>query len=118
VQEIGLGNAGALDRMGDGLMTDILGRAHPKTAHLWLKGAETRRGRLQRHIARTFILFDGQPLTVGDILPRCYVDGRYSDSRRHKLRRALRLQAVVVGRVMNRRGQPLLWAPKTPTTAN
>jgi hypothetical protein len=84
--------------------------ARSKWPQLWLKGANTRKGRLRRQVARAFIAL-GSPLTVTDILPRCYYDGKFSCGRRQKLRRALLRQAIPIGRQLHRRGRPLLWAP-------
>lgn len=85
--------------------------ARSKWPQLWLKGANTRKGRLRRQVARAFIAL-GSPLTVTDILPRCYYDGKFSCGRRQKLRRALLRQAIPIGRQLHRRGRPLLWAPR------
>ena len=84
--------------------------ARKKRPWLLLRGAETRKGRLQRHVARAFVAL-GSPLTVTDILPRCYHDGNYSCSRRRKLRRALLRQAIPIGRSLRGRGRPILWVP-------
>ena len=85
--------------------------ARRKKPWLLLKGTKTRRGRLQRHVARAFIAL-GSPLTVTDILPRCYHDGNFSCGRRQKLRRALLRQAIPIGRSLRGRGRPILYAPR------
>jgi hypothetical protein len=84
----------------------------PRAKRPWLllKGTKTRKGRLRRQVARAFIAL-GSPLTVTDILPRCYYDGNFSCGRRQKLRRALLRQAIPLGRSLRGRGRPILWVP-------
>jgi|RhiMetStandDraft_8_1073273.scaffolds.fasta_scaffold18549_1 hypothetical protein len=69
-------------------------------------------GRLRRCVKRAFILSDGQPLTIGQILPRAYPRlRRYPRGHRWALVRALLRGAVVIGRTRFGRGRPNLWVP-------
>jgi hypothetical protein len=72
---------------------------------------KNRVGRLRRCVRRAFVVSDGQPLTIGQILPRAYPRMRcYSRGHRWSLVRALRREAVAIGRMLGARGRPTIWA--------
>ena len=70
-------------------------------------------GRVRVAVRRCFIVSDGQPILVRDVLERCYPRQRQFRSRQYDLARgALRRVAVIIARNRFGRGRPALWAPK------
>ena len=66
-----------------------------------------------RQIRRAFIVSNGQPLTTGDLMKRCYPRGYdYSSWRYAEVRLAASRYAVRIGRSKTSSGRPWLWAPK------
>ena len=76
-------------------------------------GAKTRMGKVRVAVRRCFIVSDGQPILVRDVLERCYPRVKRFRSRQYDLaRQALRRVAVIVARNLRGRGRACLWAPK------
>ena len=65
-------------------------------------------------VRRGFILSDGRPITVSDLLPRAYPRlKRFQDWHRSSLRRALLKEASIIARNRFGRGRPNLWTPQS-----
>jgi len=74
-------------------------------------GAKSRIGRVRHAVLRGFIISDGKPITVRDVLERCYPRQRRFRSRQYDLARcALRRVAVIIARNRFGRGRAALWA--------
>jgi len=74
-------------------------------------GAKTRMGKVRVAVRRCFVLSDGQPILVRDVLERCYPRAKRFRSRQYDLaRQALRRVATIVAR--NRFDRAALWMPK------
>jgi hypothetical protein len=73
-------------------------------------------GRVRVAVRRCFILSDGQPIMVRDVLERCYPRQRRFRARQYGLvREALRRVAIIIARQRLGRGRPALWAPIQPS---
>ena len=69
-------------------------------------------GRVQRQVRRAFIVADGKPLCIADLLPRCYPRARqYTVWQRWCVHRALRKYGQRIGRSKTGRGCPIVWLP-------
>lgn len=80
--------------------------------------SQKRIGRIKRAVRRQFILSDGEPILTRSVLERAYPRlSRFTDWHYLAARRALRQEAVIVGRNRYGRGRPNLWAPKRDMTA-
>jgi hypothetical protein len=80
-------------------------------------GAKSRIGRIRRAVLRGFIVSDGQPITVRNVLERCYPRQRRFRSRQYDLARcALRRVAVIIARQRFGRGRAALWSPISTVT--
>jgi hypothetical protein len=91
-------------------------RAHNRNGNLLLKGAKSRMGKVRVAVRRCFIVSDGQPILVSDVLRRCYPRVKRFRSRQYDLaRQALRRVAVIVARNRHGRGRPALWARRDMT---
>jgi hypothetical protein len=68
-------------------------------------------GKVRVAVRRCFIVSDGQPILVRDVLERCYPRVKRYRSRQYDLaRQALRRVATIIGRNRFGRGRPALWA--------
>lgn len=79
---------------------------------LWLlkAGKPDRVGRVQRQIRRALLAADGRPVSIGELLPRCYPRStKYTRWQRWSIHRALPRFAVPLGRYMSAQGRPMLW---------
>ena len=75
--------------------------------------SEKRLGRIRVAVRRTFILSDGEPICVGDVLQRAYPRlKRFQDWHRWSVRRALLHDAEVIGRKRFGSGRANLWVLK------
>jgi hypothetical protein len=87
-------------------------RTHRRNGLPVVIGAKTRMGKVRVSVRRCFIVSNGQPILVRDVLERCYPRGKRFRSRQYDLaRQALRRVAVIVARNRFGRGRPALWAP-------
>ena len=77
--------------------------------------SDSRIGRIRRCVKRAFIVSNGQPITVRDVLARAYPRlRRFNDWHRWSCRRALLTEgAIVIARMRFTRGRPNLWLPCT-----
>ena len=74
--------------------------------------SKSRMGRLRIAVRRAFIISNGQPISIADVLRRAYPRlKRVPCGHRWSVRRALLQDAVVIGRNRYGRGRPNLWAP-------
>jgi hypothetical protein len=88
-------------------------RKHSRNGRFVVIAGKSRIGRLRRCVRRAFIASDGQPLTIGQILPRAYPRLKhYPHGHRWALVRALRREAVAIGRMLRGRGRATIWARK------
>ena len=72
-----------------------------------------RLGRLRIAVRRAFIISNGEPICIADVLKRAYPRlKRVPCGHRWSVRRALLQDAVVIGRKRYGRGRPNLWAPR------
>ena len=81
----------------------------------WLRAiaSKSRIGRIKLAVRREFILSDGHPITIGQVLRRGYPGLRRFTSWHYlAARRALRKEAVIVGHNRFGRGRANLWALK------
>ena len=75
------------------------------------RGKPDRIGRVQRQILRAFIVSDGQPLLISDLLARCYPRVEYFKKwHRNGVHAALRRFGVSLARLPHIQGRPTLWA--------
>jgi len=96
----------------DGLEMNPTRRSRIDRAREAFNASLPREGRVMRQIRRCFVVADGRPLCVGDLLPRVYPHlDRYKHWHRWSCRRALLRYAVPVGRA-DAQGRPIIWAPK------
>jgi hypothetical protein len=80
--------------------------------------SKSRVGRIKRAVRRQFILSAGEPILTRAVLERSYPRlRRFTWWHYLAARRALRQEAVVVGRNRYGRGRPNLWAPKRDMAA-
>lgn len=86
-----------------------------RNGNLLLKGAKSRPGsRIRRAVSREFILSDGEPILVRDVLLRAYPRQIRFRSRQYDLARcALRKVATIIARNRFGRGRPNLWIPRS-----
>jgi hypothetical protein len=80
----------------------------------WLRliASKSRIGRIRLAVRRGFIVSDGQPITIRQVLERAYPRQRRFTSWHYlAARRALRKEAIVIARGRFGRGRPNLWAP-------
>jgi hypothetical protein len=83
-------------------------------AHLRLIASKSRTGRIKLAVRREFILSNGHPITIRQVLQRGYPRLRRFTSWHYlAARRALRSTAVVIARSRYGRGRPNLWLPKS-----
>jgi hypothetical protein len=76
-------------------------------------GKPVRTGRLQSQIRRAFICSNGRPLCIADLLPRCFPAAkRHARWMRKSVHRALPRFAIPLGRIPDRQGRPMIWAPR------
>jgi hypothetical protein len=76
--------------------------------------SKSRIGRIRRAVRRGFILSDGAPIFVRDVLERAYPRlKRFTAWHYLAARRALRKEAIIIGRIRFGRGRPALWAKLT-----
>jgi hypothetical protein len=88
-------------------------RHRASSAYLSLIASQPRWGRVRVAVRRAFVVSNGRPICVGDVLVRAYPRlGRFKHWHRWSARRALLQVAVVVGRSRYGRGRPNLWVPK------
>src|SRR6478752_1956531 len=80
--------------------------------------SKSRIGRIRRAAKREFILSDGQPITIPQVLRRAYCRlRRFTWWHYLAARRALRSEgAIQIARCRFGRGRPGLWARKTAAT--
>ena len=83
-------------------------------AYLSLIAAKSRPGaRIRLAVKRGFIVSDGHPITIRQVLERAYPRlGRFVSWHYLAARRALRKEAIVIARNRYGRGRPNLWLPK------
>ena len=83
--------------------------------HLRLIAVKSRPGaRIRRAVRRGFIVSDGHPITIRQVLERAYPRLRHFVSWHYlAARRALRKEAIVIARNRFGRGRPNLWLPKS-----
>ena len=75
--------------------------------------ASKRIGRIRRSVKREFILSNGHPITIRQVLQRGYPRlRRFTAWHYLAARRALRIEATVIARCRYGRGRPNLWMPK------
>lgn len=75
--------------------------------------SKSRIGRIRRAVRRGFILSDGAPILTRTVLERAYPRlKRFTAWHYLAARRALRQEAIIVGRNRYGRGRPNLWLPK------
>jgi hypothetical protein len=75
--------------------------------------SKSRMGRIRRAVRRAFILSGGKPILARDVLERSYPRLKiFLRGHRRAVWRALRMDAVVIGRMLRGRGRPNLWAPR------
>ena len=88
-------------------------RTHRRNGLPIVIASENRIGRIRRSVKRAFIVSNGQPITVRDILARAYPRlRRFNDWHRWSCRRALLSEgAIAIARMRFTRGRPNLWAP-------
>ena len=93
-------------------------RTHRRNGLPIVIASESRIGRVKRAVRRQFILSDGQPILTRSVLERAYPRlSRFTDWHYLAARRALRQEAVVIGRNRYGRGRPNLWVPKRDMAA-
>jgi hypothetical protein len=91
-------------------------RTHRRNGLPVVIGAKNRMGRVRVAVRRCFIVSNGQPILVRDVLERCYPRVKRFRSRQYDLaRQALRRVAVIVARNRYGRGRPALWAKRDMT---
>src|SRR5262249_50859603 len=83
-------------------------------AHLSLIAAKKRPGaRIRTAVRRAFIASNSEPICISDVLKRAYPRLKvYPHKHRWSVRRALLIDAEVIGRRRFGRGRPNLWLPK------
>ena len=85
--------------------------------YLRLIASKSRIGRVKRAVKREFILSDGKPILTRKVLERAYPRlSRFTWWHYLAARRALRQEAIVVGRNRFGRGRPNLWALRHDAT--
>jgi hypothetical protein len=73
--------------------------------------SKNRLGRLRRAVRRCFIVSNGGPICISDVLKRAYPRLRtFPCGHRWSVRVALLREAEVIGRMLKGRGRPNLWA--------
>ena len=76
--------------------------------------SKSRIGRIRRAVRRGFILSDGAPILIRTVLERAYPRlKRFAAWHYLAARRALRQEAMIVGRNRHGRGRPALWIPRS-----
>jgi hypothetical protein len=76
--------------------------------------SKTRIGRIRLAARRCFVLSDGAPILIRNVLERAYPRLRRFTSWHYlAARRALRKEAIVVARNLRGRGRPNLWSKLT-----
>jgi hypothetical protein len=81
--------------------------------HLRAIASEKRLGRILRAARRAFIVSNSEPILARAVLERAYPRlKQFTDWQRWSVRRALLMEAEVIGRMLKGRGRPNLWAPK------
>lgn len=95
----------------DLLMTAARTRSH--RGYKFVIPSKTRMGRLRVAVRRAFILANGKPICIGDVLRFAYPRfKRVPNGYRWSVRQALLRDAEIVGRMRVGRGRPNLWVPK------
>lgn len=80
----------------------------------WPIASKSRIGRIRRAVKRGFIVSNGQPILVRQVLERAYPRLKHFTSWHYlAARRALRHDAIVIARNRFGRGRPCLWASKS-----
>jgi hypothetical protein len=80
---------------------------------LHLIASRKRLGRIKLAVRREFILSDGHPITIRQVLQRGYPRlRRFTAWHYLAARRALRREAMVIARCRYGSGRPNLWVPK------
>jgi hypothetical protein len=92
-------------------------RHRASRAYLSLIASGPRLGRIKLAVRRKFILSDGHPITIRQVLQRGYPRlRRFTAWHYLAARRALRKEAMVIARCRYGRGRPNLWAPRDMQT--
>ena len=95
-------------------MSDVVrnsARTHRRNGLPIVIASKSRLGRIKRAVRRQFILSDGKPILTRSVLERAYPRLRkFTWWHYLAARRALRQEAIVVGRNRFGRGRPALWA--------
>jgi hypothetical protein len=90
----------------------MCGRARPRIrGRGFVIASKSRTGRIRIAVRRGFILSDGQPITIRQVLERAYPRlKRFTAWHYLAARRTLRKSAIVIARNRFGRGRPNLWA--------
>ena len=98
------------DRAGEHV-SDIGAPTRSRIGYMRAIASKSRIGRIRRAVRRAFILSGGKPILARDVLERSYPRLKiFLRGHRRAVWRALRMDAVVIGRMLRGRGRPALWA--------
>ena len=96
----------------DGHMRGEGARTHSRNGYMRAIASESRVGRIRRAVKRCFILADGAPITIRQVMERSYPRlQRFTAWHYLAARRALRKEATIIARNRHGRGRPNLWSP-------
>ncbi len=86
-------------------------RSRPRRGPGFVVPSKNRIGRLRLAVLRCFIVSDGQPICISDVLKRAYPRLKtFPCGHRWSVRVALLREAEAIGRMLKGRGRPNLWA--------